>query len=271
MPKRNDGNEQDLRVRPDLDAPSLDQDNPFTGARPDGADECDEHGNQIDIPPDPPVTTPEEPLPDYLDTSVVCPRGFDNLAMDNLIITALKNHFSQPDCIFYDNVKPFIWLPDANESKIRIVMNTNFDAAQSGQMPALVVKRGRQKMQRAVMGDLGERLGDDGNAQSYVRFQQGSHRILCLATADGFSEALAYEVYDFFNKESPVLRSYLPIHDFQVDGMSELGILEDLGQTFAVAIDILYVFEYGWTVEFNAPTLARSAVSLTATLQQTGE
>jgi hypothetical protein len=94
---------------------------------------------------------------------------------------------------------------------------------------------------------------------------------MCLGTADGFVEELAYEVYDLFNAVSPVLRTELPLHDFQVSGMSEVGILEELGSTLGVAIDLTYAFEYSWTVEYRTPTLARTRVDLTTNLLEVGD
>jgi hypothetical protein len=276
MPKRNDGNEQDLRVRPTLDAKPLEADNPFTGAKPPDKGPCDEHGTQIDLPAQPPcgtgggvVTTPSGVTPvgfDWTDPSDVCPRGFDNQTVDKLFMRILKNHFSRTDCRFYEVTKQFVYSDDPKVSTIRIAMNTTFDMASAGQMPAIVVRRGRQEFKRVAMGDRNESIPQDGASRGYSRFQTGSHRLICVSSANGFVEQFAYEVFDLMNAVSPVVRTDLPMHDFQAAGISEVGILDENGSAYGVSIDVAYTFEYSWTTQYIAPTLAGGRVALAASL-----
>jgi len=276
MPKRNDGNEEDLRVRPG--GKSLDGDNPFTGDSPEGSDPCEDgHGDQTDLPRtvdecgDPIVTeggTPDGGLKfDWQDISDICPQGLSPLNVDRVFIRILKNHFSDPDKIIDPNLKDFVYNDNPDETNIRIVMNTTFDRA-SVQTPALVVKRGRQKMQRVVIDDLGETGDVLVGLPHYIRFIQGSHRVLCIGSTDGSTEALAFEVFTILNCLSPNVRRALPFHDFQVSGMSELGLLDDLANNLAVAIESVYSYEYGWTLQEVAPTLKRVLADTTVELEQ---
>lgn len=262
MAKRNDGNEQDLRVRPELDAHPLTDNNPYDGQT------CEDKGEQVNlpvppVPPDPPVP-PEPPGPpgpdvnpiyDWSSLAGLCPGGFENRSMDQLLSKILKAHFSNADNIVNPTLKSYIYNPVAALSKIRIVMNTNFDQAQAGLFPALVIKRGQQKLSRIVMGDRTGPISEPESILKYARMQQGAHKVMALATADGVTEDLANEVYNLLNCLTPVLMAQLPLHDFQVTDLSELGIVEDLGQTFGVVTVVSYAFEYGWAVRYNGPTL----------------
>lgn len=271
MSKRNDGNEDDLRVRPFLDAKSLESDNPFTGAHPDDKDPCEDgHGEQVEIPPTPPDNgDSEESNYDWSDSSLYCPQGFSKATLNKFFMRVLKNHFSNADNIFNEELKSFVYSPNPQESKIRIVMNTDFNTFDGARLPAIVVKRGRQRYQRIVMGDRGsggEPITE--GTQHYARAAQGTHRILTMAVQDGVTELLGDEVDFLFQCLSPVFRSSaIPFHDFQVTDCSELGFVEDLGNQLAVAIECVYVYEYGWTLRQVAPRLRGTNVDLDVTLR----
>lgn len=253
MPKRNDGNEQDLRVRPG--GHSLDHDNPMTGARPEGFDPCvDTHGSQEDFVIDTPDG--ENRLYDWTDLSEICPKGFSPRLINRFFMQVLKNHFSRPDCISSESVKPYTYSTDPDQSRLKIVMNTSFDTANGASTPSLVVKRGRQRMQRVGIGDRQFITEEDEQYTTYTRFVQGSHRILCMGAAAGFTEELAFEVFSLMNAVSSIItNSPIPFHDFQVNDLSESGILDDLGNSLAIAVEVVYAYEYSWTLYQPAPTL----------------
>lgn len=267
MPKRNDGNEEDLRIRPG--AHSLDSDNPFTGAAPEGKDICEEgHGSQTDLPEDG-ADTPDGTLPyDWQDITDLCPSGFSPRLVDVFFQRILRNHFSDPDKIISELLKDLVYSDDPDESGIRIVMNTSFDTRQAGKTPSLVVKRGRQRVQRIAIDDLGERGDGLQGTPHYVRVVQGSHRILVVGSADGFTEELAFEVFTLLTCLSPNIRRDLPFLDFQLTDMSELGILEDLGNRLAVAIESVYAYEYGWTLKEVTPVMKRVLTQTSVELRQ---
>jgi hypothetical protein len=266
MPKRNDGNEQDLRVRPFNDAHSLEDDNPMTGARPEGGEPCDEHGEQVDLPETPPCGAPieiETPdgtiLYDWADLSYVCPNGFSTRSLDQFFMAVLKNHFSDPDKIWRENLKEFVY-KDGSDTQICIMMNTSWDSTTFGGVPCIVVKRGQQKPARLTIGDRGTTTSVLQGDDRYVRMMQGSHRVMCMAAQDGVTEDLALEVWDLFTCLSPVFRQDLPYHDFQTQILSELGILEATGSSLGVVIQCSYAYEYAWTVTRHAPNLRATNV-----------
>lgn len=267
MPKRNDGNEQDLRIRPSADAPSLEGDNPFTGARPEGAGPCDEHGTQTNLPVEVEPPDGSSFSFDWSDQTNYCPEGFSNRSVNTLLMGILKSHFFFEENIIQEAIKRFTWNPDPALSNIRIVMNTTWDAAQAGKLPAIVIKRGGQKQQRVVFNDKGE-TGDpvyEGTTR-HVRFVQGSHRILCMAETDGETESLVEEVNDLLSCVSPVIRSDLPMHDFQVTTLSEVGTLDDVGGSLAAVVEVAYSYEYAWTLKRIGPTLSGTTVGVDAEL-----
>lgn len=271
MPKRGDGNEQDIRVRPELDAHSLDADNPMTGNHPPGADICEDgFGNQIDVPPPPvPPGSSGEALEikyDWSDIRGVCPAGFDNRAMDELFIKLLRNHFALASNITNPILKQYIYSDDPTISKIRIVMNTTFSGSNAGSFPAIIVKRLKQQSVRISMGDQGERGLTLQGQYSYVRTIVGSHRLICAGVSDGVTEALATEVFEMMTCLSPVLRSILPLLDFEAVGMDEIGIIDELGNNLVVPVDVTYKYEWGWTVLDIAPELTAARVETTTTL-----
>lgn len=280
MPKRGDGNEDDLRVRPRRSAHPLTKDNPFTGEHPLDTPPCAPFGTQTDLPPGIPPTPPGPPGPpgpptpeptfpayDWTDLSGICPYGLDIRSTNRIILQILKGHFSDPNKIVIPSLKQYVYTTDPVTSKIRIVLNTAFNLAQNGLLPAIVVKRGLQKQQRLVIGDLSDKdLAMTEGITGYSRAWQGAHRIMVLGTADGQVEDLALEVNQLFTCLSPILRSDVPFLDFQVTDMSELGIIEDLGQTLGVAIEVIYTYEYGWRVVRNAPELRGVAFETAVTL-----
>ncbi len=272
MPLRGDGNEQDLRVRPKLDAHSLESDNPMTGNHPADKDICtDGFGEQINVPqPPPPPGSSGEALAikyDWSEIAGVCPDGFSNQAMDNLFIKLLRSHFSNPDNIHNPVLKQFVYSDDATISKIRIVMNTTWDGTNESKLPAIIVKRLKQQSVRIAINDLGERGDTMQGETSFVRFIMGSHRLICAGNVDGVTEALASEVFYEMTCMSPILRNILPLEDFEAVGMDEIGVTDELGNNLVVPVDVTYKYEYGWTVLQIAPDLTAARVDTTTTLQ----
>ena len=264
MAKRDNGNEQDLRVRPG--AHSLDPDNPFTGQIPPGKDPCvDGYGNQTDVPPVPPVPPVNPPSYDWSDIPGACPSGMTPLLLDKLFIRALKQHFGNPDNIQNPDLKQYVY-PDGPDSKIRIVLNTVWDATQAGQIPAIIVKRGPQQSSRVAIGDRGERVDGSDGEMSFTRTIQGSHRILAVGGTDGTAEALGFEIFGFLTCISPIVRTYVPVLNFEVTGMGEMGLLDEQGRAFAIPIQSVYAYEHGWTVEFVAANLTQVRPEIKASL-----
>lgn len=282
MPKRNDGNEQDLRVRPRRRAKKLDEDNPFTGQHPPDQNPCtDGYGEQTQLPesgpcdPPPASADPDENIRLHLekynwrDVSRVCPRGFDNLSLDWFMMSVLKNHFSNPDCIQQVGLRSYIYDDHPELTKIAINMWSDINTLTADFAPAIIVRRGQQRPQRVVMGDNAQVMDRAAGERRFSKLVQGTHKIVVMDNADGLTEQLAIEVWDLFSSVGAVAYTDdIPFHDFQVGQIGELTNLEGVGQLYGVAIDLVYVYVYSWTIEYRAPTLARGRTAPTVTLDR---
>ncbi len=136
-------------------------------------------------------------------------------------------------------------------SPVRIATNTRFDPKQAG-FPAVIISRGEQASQRVVIGD---RSVDRDGQPIYTRVERMSHRIFCIAEADGQAEDLALEVFDALTFASPVFRGQLPFLDFEVVKIGQLAALEGMGNRLGVTIEVSYVYETGWMTEQVGPRL----------------
>lgn len=192
------------------------------------------------------------------DIQPLCQAGLSPQIISGVLMRILGHHFSNERLIMEPNLKQYIWSADPAASKIRIVTNTYFDAAQAGLFPALVVKRGPMTSDRRAIGD---RVGmvraedHDTGTVTYSRFVEGTHRIFTLAESDGAAELLALEVFDTMTFLSPAIVETLPFHDFQVTSLGELSVLDAMGNKIGVAVDLKYAYEYSWAVRPIGPVL----------------
>lgn len=265
MPKRNDGNEQDLRVRPELDAPSLSGDNPYDG----GEDSCGRKGTQVDLE----VSTPSGSTTlsyDWADILSVCSKGFDVQSLNVFFMRVLKSHFSNPDNFMNQELSDLVYSDDEQESNLRIAMNTEFDRSSGGKQPAIIVKRGPQKPSRIVVDDLGE-SGDFQNGEPvHTQEVTGMHSMIVTSTADGLTELLSQEVFDLFNCLSPVFRRILPVYDFSVGGLDSTAVLESNGQLYGVKVVCQYKYDYSWGLRWTGPVLRFFTSNITSELENVG-
>jgi len=266
MPKRNDGNEQDLRVRPELDAHSLEDNNPFTGAHPPDVDPCVEgYGEQIDIEVTGPDGSGQIQTYDYSYILGACEQGMDNRSMNLLIMRILKSHFSNPSNIFNPRLKAFVYSSNPALTKIRIAMNTNFTGEpEASILPAIILKRLAQKRGRIVIGDTGELREKMQGIYDFTRVNSGAHRLLVIAQGDGFMEDLAEEVFYVLTCLGPYITTWFPIMNFETTDMGEIGFFDTLGRTLAIPIDLSYAYEYSWTLRHITPELTSVNTAITA-------
>jgi hypothetical protein len=185
----------------------------------------------------------------------LCQWGLSGSIITGLLMKFLSNHFSSSSTIMMPTLQQYLWTPDLS-SKLRIANFTQFDP-QTGQLPALVVKRADQTSGRKVAGDRNQATSAELAAgfSNFVRFIEGSHRIYVMSAADGEAEDLGDEVFDALTFLSPIFVELLPFHDFQVVSKGEIGVLDDLGNKLGIPITINYAYEYGWAVQPLAPRI----------------
>jgi hypothetical protein len=265
MPKLGDGNESDVRIRPD--AAPIDTGGPMVpvGTPVDG---CAPAGQQTDlIPPGIQVEVPSGTVRlqyNWADVSEICPKGFDLLSVTKVILQILKLHFTDPNQYFDSRLANFFYNPDPTKTTLRIGTNTQFAPSETSRKPAIIVKRGEQASERVVIGDLSQQSGEDDELNGisrYVRFIRGVHKILVVSTADGEVDMLAQEIWMLFHCLIPKLRTLLPFHDLQTAQLGEVGVLDELGGQFGVPVVIQYAYEMGWAIASGRPIVEQARPS----------
>lgn len=256
MPLTNDGNERDVRIRPDA-APIAGADENLSGPVPVGAP-CATVGVQIDLPPSGyTVETPSGSFNqtyNWADLAALCPRGLDMRTIETLLFQIVVSHFSSASRIINPALKGLIYSPNPSQTKIRIALNTTFDLPLSTKLPAVILKRGEQKFSRIGLNDRGERtFPTPSGVYPFVRNSEGTHSLIAVSSVPGETENLANELLDAFTCVSPVLRSELPFADFEVAGVSELQLSDELGNRSVVAVQLSYKYELGWTMRYATP------------------
>jgi len=270
MSKIDDGNTTDVRLRPDT-APIVGADEDLRAPIPIG-DPCTTVGTQTDLPPSGPVDDTTIP-PDFVEIfdwgniAALCPAGLTMTAVTNIIMQLLVTHFSNPDNIINPNLKSLIYNPNPAMTKIVININTTYAPVQSTTLPALIIKRNEQDTQRIVMGDLSESKDDPAlGLVPFTRKVRGTHTIMAITPFPGVTEELAQEVYEFLTCLSPILRTQQLFADFQVVAVSEVQIVEELGNRTMVGIQVLYEYEYSWKIQYNTAPLSKITATETTEL-----
>lgn len=256
MPLTNDGNERDVRLRPDV-APIPGADANLSGPIPVGAP-CATTGTQTDLPPSGySVTTPSGTYNqnyDWGDLSKLCPRGLDMRSVERVLFQIVVSHFSLASRIINPDLKDLIFNTNAIATKIRVDLNTTYNLATAAKLPAVILRRGEQKFGRISLNDAGERrFAPSTGETSFCRRVEGTHQLLCVSAVPGEAENLANELVDLFTGVSPVLRSELPFADFEVGGVGELQLSDELGNRAVVVVNVVYKYELGWTMVQATP------------------
>jgi hypothetical protein len=271
MPLTNDGNERDVRLRPDT-APIPGADENLTGPVPVG-DPCSTVGVQTDLPPtgyelETPSSNYRQTY-DWANLAALCPRGLDMRTVETVIFQLIASHFSSASRIINPYLKDLIYDPNPVASRLRVVLNTTYDLATSSKLPAVIIKRGEQKFSRIGLNDRGERaFPTTSGVFPFVRNSEGSHSILAVSSVPGETENLANELLDLFTCVSPVMRSELPFADFEAVGVSELQVSDELGNRSVVAVQLLYKYELGWTMRYATPLVAAINVNTLINVQE---
>lgn len=174
-----------------------------------------------------------------------CPNGLTLQMVSGLITKALTLHFSSPDFITRPELKSYVWAP--SNPGIRITPASRFDTKMANQLPAIIIKRGPAQSSRIAIGDVFHNDVEGTGVTKYTRMVTGSHAIMCMAETDGGTEMLGMEVFDTLTWLGPIFRTKLPFHDFQVQGIGDLSVLDALGNKVGTQLSVSYTFEYSWT------------------------
>ena len=188
--------------------------------------------------------------------SSLCALGISPLGITNELMKLMTTHFSSAELIMQPSLKQYRWNPDTTLTKIRIVPATRFDPKTQGLFPAVVIKRGNLTSERVVMGDMADDIDENWAQQGripYSRFVEGQHQLFCIAEADGEAEDLGAEVFETLTYLSPSMLAAYGFHSFEVIGLSELGLLEEMGNRVGTSVTVKYRYELAWTLVPLAP------------------
>ena len=194
----------------------------------------------------------------------LCQWGLSSQIITGVLMQFMRNHFSTPSTIMMPGLKKYVWTPATpttatSEAALPGLLITNFTTfnPMSGQLPAIVVKRGQQDSSRQVLHDISQNsiVQRNDGIRNFVRFIKGTHTLYAMSNVDAETEALGDEVFDSLSFLSPIFVEQLPFHDFEVVSKGEIGVLDDLGNKLGIPITINYVYEYGWSVQSLAPKI----------------
>ncbi len=188
----------------------------------------------------------------------ICRFGIRPQQLNGLFMRFLQGHFARSENIYTPELRESaLWGP-GQDSKLWITSNTSTDLSKVGQVPRLVLKRGRQESMRIGMGDSANwntRLLDRGTS-TYCRMNRGVTTIYATGETDGQTELLGQEVFQAISWATPIITKHLPFHDLQVASMGEMAILSAEGDQFTVPIELSYIYEYAWRNTEMSPALS---------------
>ena len=251
MAKQGDGNDTDLRIRKYVSAPNLSGDNPMTGTYPSDKTPCeDEHGTQ---------TTHITPLVPTLYSDYdwrsfdICENGWNPILVSRLFVRFLKAHFSQVACRNYPETAQYIYNDTAGIGNIRIELATAPTASTEGLMPALLVQRGEQAVERIAIHDVD---CGSGPQRPFVRMAKGSFAIHALATSDVFADYLLCEAFDALSFVAPEMRECFQFFEFAPDKVSPVVPLDESGRKFRGTLAVTVGYAYAWKMQPLLDTIA---------------
>lgn len=194
----------------------------------------------------PSIVVPGEPQHVYSPYKLdeVCETGIDIRVIGRVIMGVLITHFSDEQNIRYPSVRPYLWDEDPQRSKIRIALNTRWDAAQAGKSPTLIVSRGQMQMQELSIG--GFRSLDGGN-RVQGEMVDISYTVGVYCQADGLHEYLTSEVLYALTAQFALLRRHLPFHKLRTTGVTGVEPAQDKGDHWLKSVvGCGASFEYIW-------------------------
>lgn len=186
----------------------------------------------------------------------LCDEGWRPLSLTSLILYVVRSHFSDANNIKAPVLQDKLWTM-GTDTGILVESIGRWRPQLTEKRPAVIVKRNALKVLRQGINDrmmLG--TGIDQARSTYATLVQGSHTLFCLAGESAEAEVLGAEVYQELLQFAPAIRSAMSLHRFQVVDISELTLIEEATENFAVMITVAYVFEEAWEIVSMSPKMA---------------
>ena len=161
---------------------------------------------------------------------------------------------------------PFYYSDDPTKRNLLVADRGAYLIEDRGRVPAVVVKRGKEKYQRQSGINRMAAMDLKTGRKTHIDLQTGAATIHCFCEARSLeAEQLAGMIFDFFNDLDDRLRKY---GMFQVQA-AELGeevqiVVGAEERILLVPVTVVAQWQRAWATQENAPTaLARGLVQLT--------
>jgi hypothetical protein len=189
----------------------------------------------------------------------VFPSAFRRLRLapvlaTGLILDLLQQHYGDPQAIIDPLLQHAIWR-SGDSTSIIIETCHNDSLTRIGQMPAILVRRNRQRVIPSGIDNELKSLGPEIHSE-YVVTIQGSHTVFCLAPRPGHAESLANETFVWLLQASHLIAGHLNMRkNFQMESLDELFQIEGSGGLYGVPMTLSYETWFEWSVYPTAPVL----------------
>ena len=206
------------------------------------------------------LTTPQRISPQP--ASALCHTGLTPpLLLTGILVSAVRDQFSQADNIVSAELKPLIWTASPETTRLNIEPVTKWDPRNLELRPAIYVKRNGTQVERISIGDkLHGRSLIDRN-QGYAVILVSSYTFFCVARAGGEAEALGTEVLLRMVEFGPAIRSDVGLKRFVIVELGGVKKLEEAKDHWVVPVVVACSYEHQWTLDPRGPKLKTVALA----------
>lgn len=200
-------------------------------------------------------TTPEDRIPR---SSSLCSLGPRPYIMTQLLILALREHFSCAANIEHEVFRARLWTSDET-TKIQVEDETVWKPEQAGKRPAIVVKRNEWKCTKLGIGDVSGTTAQ--GFRELIAMWHGSHTLFCIAKMGIEAEMLSCEVARHLLHFQQVYRQDWELEKLQLEGAGALHELEEATERYVIPVTVSYDATENWVLREHTPVLKKVAIS----------
>ena len=186
-------------------------------------------------------------------------KGFKGpLLLSGFLTSALQQHFFTPSGIFDDALKDILWRPEdtaqgTSDTAIYIDYKLKVNPTFANFRPAILVERGKWERHKVSMYDRNG-TGDIYYGDKIDKWT-GSHTFTCLGKTFAGTETLAHEVATFFEVYGQLLADQICLEELCVTGISELTLVPEDNETYAVTVAVDYWHHNNWSLADSRPKI----------------
>lgn len=193
-------------------------------------------------------------------------RQISPFELTGVLVRLLQYYFADADRIKNENLKSLTWTENSRTSNIQIVPSFTIDRSQNFKLPLLSVTRGpitpvsipsplQNLPVQVFLSGGGMPTRELTSSTSYVRFIQGSHKVLCVATSGAEAEALCEEIFNRFLMFAPAIKSDFGLDNLDIATVAETQKVEENFpiRGYVATIDFKWQRQQGWQVINEEP------------------